>query len=173
MAGHLAWEGMLTEALATCRGVHDRYQPAKQNPWNEVECGDHYARAMASHGVFLGLCGFECHGPHGHLGFAPRLQPGNFRAAFTAAEGWGTISQETTAKTLKAGIELKWGKLRLRTLSFELAENAQAQGVEVRVGGKKLSASLKQDRRRVTVELDRELSLVAGQKVGVTINLQR
>ena len=36
------------------------------------------------------LCGFEYHGPNGHLGFAPRITREDFRAAFTAAEGWGT-----------------------------------------------------------------------------------
>ena len=94
VAGNMAWEGMVTEALAICRGVHERYHPSKHNPWNEIECGDHYARGMASYGVFLGLCGFEYHGPKGHLGFAPRITPDDFRAAFTAAEGWGTISPE-------------------------------------------------------------------------------
>ena len=49
---------------------------------------------MASYGVFLAACGFEYHGPKGHLGFAPRLGPDDFRAAFTSAEGWGTIAQK-------------------------------------------------------------------------------
>ena len=44
---------------------------------------------MASYGVFLAACGYEYHGPKGHLAFAPRLTPEDFRAAFTAAEGWG------------------------------------------------------------------------------------
>ncbi len=93
VAGHMLWEGMVMEGLAIARAIHDRYHPARRNPWNEVECGDHYARAMASYGVFLAACGYEYHGPRGHLGFAPRLSPGNFRAAFTSAEGWGQIGQ--------------------------------------------------------------------------------
>ena len=39
--------------MAITRMIHDRYHPARRNPWNEVECSDHYARAMASYGVFL------------------------------------------------------------------------------------------------------------------------
>ena len=45
------------------------------------------------YGVFLAACSFEYHGPKGHLGFAPRLTPENFRAPFTTAEGWGTFDQ--------------------------------------------------------------------------------
>ncbi len=76
VANHMAYEGMLTEALAICRAVHDRYHPSKHNPFNEIECGDHYARALASWGVLLGLAGFEYHGPQRHLGFLPRTGPG-------------------------------------------------------------------------------------------------
>ena len=93
VAGHMLWEGMLTEGLAITRMIHDRYHALRRNPWNEVECGDHYARSMASYGVYLAACGFEYHGPQGHIGIAPRLSPDNFRSAFTAAEGWGTIGQ--------------------------------------------------------------------------------
>ncbi|MCZ7635391.1 MAG: GH116 family glycosyl hydrolase [Verrucomicrobia bacterium] len=75
VAGHMAWEGLLTEALALCRAVHDRYHPRRFNPWNEIECGDHYARALASWSVLTGLAGFSYHGPRGQLGFAPASPP--------------------------------------------------------------------------------------------------
>ena len=81
---------------------------------------------MASHGVFLALCGFEYHGPKGHLGFAPRLTPEDFRAAFTAAEGWGTLVQKRDGKRQTNRVEVKWGKLRLETLALELPEGAKA-----------------------------------------------
>ncbi len=125
-AGHMLWEGMLTEGLAVCRAIHDRYHPSRRNPWNEVECGDHYARSMASYGVFLAACGFEYHGPKAHLGFAPRLQPENFRAPFTAAEGWGTLEQKREGQVQTQRIELKHGTLRLRTLAFESAPRRKA-----------------------------------------------
>jgi non-lysosomal glucosylceramidase len=55
-------------------------------PTGAISCTS-YARSMASYGVFTAVCGYEYHGPKGHLGFAPRLTPENCRAAFTAAEG--------------------------------------------------------------------------------------
>jgi uncharacterized protein (DUF608 family) len=135
VAGNMAWEGMLTEALAICRGVDERYHPSKHNPWNEIECGDHYARGMASHGVFLGLCGFEYHGPQGHVGFAPRITPDDFRAAFTAAEGWGTISQKREPGRQTNRIEVKWGKLFVKTIAIRPPEAASPK-VVVRAAGR-------------------------------------
>jgi hypothetical protein len=55
---------------------------------------------MASYGIFLTVCGYEYHGPKGHIGFAPKLSSDNFRAAFTVAEGWGSYSQRFRAAFL-------------------------------------------------------------------------
>ena len=92
VAGHMLWEGMVTEGLAVTRAVHDRYHASRRNPWNEVECGDHYARSMASYGVFLAACGFDYHGPKGHLGFAPRIHPGEFQGRVSPARKDGARS---------------------------------------------------------------------------------
>src|SRR5437762_8213515 len=91
-AWHMIAEGLLLEGLAVTRAIHDRYHPSRRNPWNEVECGDHYARSMAAYGIFLAACGFEYLGPNAHLAFAPRLTPENFKAAFTPAEAGGTAT---------------------------------------------------------------------------------
>jgi len=153
VAGNMVWEGMVTEALAICRGVHERYHPAKHNPFNEVECGDHYARAMASHGVFLALCGWEYHGPKAHLGFAPRIAPDDFRAAFTTAEGWGTLSQTRRDRQQINRIDVKWGEVRIKTFAFELPEGAELKTAEVRFMGNPIRSTAEQDGRRVIVTL--------------------
>ena len=70
-AGHMIAEGLVQEGLAVTRAVHDRYHGARRNPWNEVECGDHYARSMASYGVFIAACGYEHHGPNESSRFRP------------------------------------------------------------------------------------------------------
>ncbi len=142
-AGGMVWEGMLDEALAICDGVQQRYDPARLNPYNEIECGDHYARALASWGVYQALAGYEYHGPHGHLGFAPKVTPRNFKAAFTAAEGWGTFSQVRTGNEQREFVEIRWGKLRLRSLAFEVPQGWKAATVSVRVGDKHSSNALR------------------------------
>lgn len=117
VASHMIQEGMLDEALVMIRGVHDRYDAAKHNPWNEIECGDHYGRAMASWGCLTALCGFQYDGPAGTLSFNPRLTADDFRCAFTTAAGWGTYRQSRQ----QAAIALKWGTLALQKVTVPLA----------------------------------------------------
>lgn len=153
VAGHMAWEGMLTEALAICRGIHERYHPARHNPWNEIECGDHYARALASWGVLLGLAGFEHHGPDRRIGFAPRITPERFRCAFTAAEGWGSYHQERRAGAQSCALELRWGRLPLRGWSLSLPDGTMPAGMIVRLDGEEVDVAVVQDGPRVTLLL--------------------
>lgn len=169
IAAHYLWEGMIQEGLAITRMIHDRHHATKRNPYNEVECSDHYTRAMSSYGTFLAACGYEHHAPKGHLGFAPRWSPENFRAAFTTAEGWGTFAQQRTAQTQTETLSLHWGKLRLRSLSFALREGMTAHQLQVRRDGKNMAATFTQEGSRVIVTLSADVSLKPGQKMEVTI----
>jgi len=169
VAGHMVWEGMVMEGLAITRAVHDRYHAARRNPWNEVECGDHYARSMASYGVFLAACGFEYDGPQGYLGFAPRLAPENFKAAFTAAEGWGTYAQQVQGNRMQAQIQLKWGRLQVRTIAVEWLDKARPTSVRLIVNGRAAEATHATADNRLTITLANGVSLAAGENIEVAI----
>jgi len=160
---------MLTEALAICRAAHDRYHPSKHNPFNEIECGDHYARAMAAWGMVVSLAGFEHHGPHGHLGFAPRLKPEDFRSVFTAAEGWGTIAQKRQDRTQVERVAVKWGQLQLRTLALELPPDARPGQVAATLDGKDLAVGHKPEGARVVLTFPAETTIKEGQELAVTL----
>ncbi len=154
VASHMIREGMLKEGLAVVRGVHERYDGVKHNPWNEVECGDHYVRALASWGALLGISGFEYDGPAGHIGFAPRLRPEDFRAFFSAAEGWGHLVQKRNGKKQTNRLDLKWGRLRARTLGFELPEDARLTETAVTVAGRAVPAEAVQEDRQLIFKLE-------------------
>jgi len=203
-AAHMVWEGLLLEGFAVTRAVHDRYHATRRNPWNEVECGDHYARSLASYGVFLAACGYEHHGPKGHLGFAPRLTPEDCRCAFTTAEGWGTYSQRmsidsresrtaqrelesgltrsaipnppavlppppTAARNLNAEIQVRWGKLRLRTFSLGLPAGFRPTTVTATMAGTGVPAALSVSEGRAELTMRDELVIGAGQSLRVEL----
>jgi uncharacterized protein (DUF608 family) len=169
VAGHMVWEDMRNEALAICRGVEDRYHPARHNPYNEVECGDHYARAMASWGVYTALAGFDYHGPKGRLAFAPRITPENFRAAFTAAEGWGSFAQTRTPDVQRDRIDLRWGRLTLKTLAFAIPADWKTGRIALRRNGKDIPCEALFRAGRVEIELNEPLRLADGDELAVEI----
>ena len=166
VAGHMIWEGMTLEGLAIERAVHDRYHASRRNPWNEIECGDHYARSMASYGVFLAACGFEHHGPKQHIGFAPKLSPENFKGAFTSAEGWGTYSQKIEGGKMQAEITVRWGKLKLKTIALEIAD---ATAVRVSLGNRVVPATFHRSENRVLILLAQPVELTGDQPLKVSL----
>lgn len=169
VAGHMIWEGMVQEGLAIERAIHDRYAAARRNPWNEIECGDHYSRSMASHGVFLAACGYEYDGPASYLAFAPRLTPESFRAPFTAAEGWGTFEQKREGGTQRASIKVVWGKVRLSKLRFEVDPSVTVTAVSVKVDRKDVPAEYAQSESSVTVTLANGAELKMGQTLAAEL----
>lgn len=168
-AGGMVWEDMVTEALAVCRAIHERYHPAKHNPYNEVECGEHYARAMASWGVYTGLAGYHYHGPKGHLEFDPAMKAGNFRAAFTGAEGWGLFSQEREDGVQRNRVEVRWGRLKLDTLAFGVPDGLDSPRVTIEADGRSADADVRVKDGLVHLDLARQVTLEDGEALEVTI----
>jgi len=164
-AGHMLWEGLVDEGLALVRAVHERYDGTDHNPWNEVECGDHYARALASWGCLIGLSGYVYDGPAGLIGFAPRMQADDFGAFFTAAEGWGKLVQRRAEGRQTDRIEVAWGRLRVRTLVFEVPAGAGDVAAAVTVAGKPVKATAARSGPRVTLTLADDAVVEAGKGV--------
>ena len=168
VATNMLYEGMITEPLAIIRAIHERYDGVKHNPWNEIECGDHYARALASWGCLLGISGFEYDGPAGHIGFAPKLQPEEFKCFFSTAEGWGSYSQTIKRGQLTATLDLKWGKAALTSIALELPESIDSQQVAMAIDDRLIPCQTKVEGDRITLSFDR-LDVQFGQSVSVSI----
>jgi len=167
-AAGLIYEGCIEQAMNIIRGVHVRYDASKMNPFNEVECGDHYARALASWGCLLGLSGFDYDGPAGRIAFAPRVQADEFRCAFTAAEGWGTLEQKRADGEQTNTIALRWGKLRLTAVTIGLPAALKGAKTRLTVGGRDVAADAKPDADgRVEARPDKPVVLSAGDKLVV------
>jgi hypothetical protein len=167
VAAHMMAEGMVEEALVLTRVIHDRYHAAKRNPFNEIECSDHYARAMASHGTFLTACGFEYHGPLGRLSFDPKLGADQFHAPFVTAEGWGKFSQARTETSMQASVKLNHGKLVLHKLG--LHPKHAVKGIKVQLNGKLLKADLVIENARQWIGFADKITLMENDLL--TINL--
>ena len=167
VAAHMIAEGMVKEGMAIIKTLDERYDGNKRNPFNEVECGDHYARSMAGYGALITISGFEHHGPNGHIGFAPKLTPEDFRAPFTAAQGWGTYSQRIENGRLTAMLDVRHGQVQLATLALE---HDGGDKVTVKLGDKPLPAAVKREGKRVLITLNTPVEITPGEKLVVQVS---
>ncbi len=168
VAAHMIWEGLLEKGLAITRMIHDRYAAAKRNPFNEVECSNHYARAMASHGVYLAACGFDYDGPRGEIGLDPRLNPSAFRCAFIGAEGWGTFAVHEDPSGHRAELTVRHGQLAVSVLRLGAGNAAVPRHVALTLDGDAHPASLEAVGHQLRVVLQKPARLTAGQSLVVT-----
>ncbi len=118
VAAHLIYEGLLHEGLSLVEAVRARYNGDRRNPWNEIELGHHYARAMSSWSLLLAYSGFRYSAPEKLLAFHPRAGDGPFRCLFVAGSAWGVYSHTRTPQSLEATIQVLEGQLVLATLEL-------------------------------------------------------
>jgi len=107
-AAHLLFAGMTREGVEAVRNVRARYDGERRNPWNEPECGHHYARAMSSWSTLLAASGFHYHGGEQAVSIKAAL---GFRCFWSTATGWGTF--RVTAAGAVLGVD--HGTLAIRS----------------------------------------------------------
>jgi uncharacterized protein (DUF608 family) len=91
VASHLISEGLVPEGLTIVKALRSRYDGRVRNPWNEYECGNYYARAMASYALLSALSGFRYSAVTRTLWFGPQLNIRPFQTFFSTASGFGSI----------------------------------------------------------------------------------
>lgn len=145
--------GLIKEGMDVVKGVRDRYDGEKRNPWNEFECGSNYARSMASYALLNAFSGFQFDMVKGIMGFSPVGQGARpFRCFWSLDSGWGVV--EVTRKSVV--IRVLSGRLELNGLCGALPRSAK-----VAVTGRPVACT--QDRqgivfaRKVLVATGREL----------------
>jgi len=85
--------GLVPQGLEVIESIRKRYDGQRRNPWNEAECGHHYARAMAAWSAIPALSGWDYNASTQSLHVKPRLAAPTFRSFFSTANAWGTFEK--------------------------------------------------------------------------------
>ncbi len=142
VAATMIRHGLVREGLALVKGARERYDGTRRNPFSEIECGEHYARAMSSWSLLLACQGFHYDGPAAKLSFAPVLHPDEHRSFFSTAAAWGTFTQSQTADMQQDTLTVRHGELVLSVLRLAIPEGSRLRNVTAgltEVGGTKTS----------------------------------
>lgn len=176
VAAHMIHEGLVEEGLKIAAGTRSRHTGERRNPWDEVECGHHYARSLASWALLPALSGFSWSAPDRALAFAPRWSAERFRCFFATGAAWGTYRQSLAGEPGAAGerrfrarIEIAVGTLALSRLQVSAAGRRAA----IRLGGRRLGAADAEMRRergpRRIFHFHPALEIAAGETLSLAI----
>jgi non-lysosomal glucosylceramidase len=113
-AAHMFFEGMIDEGLQCITAIRARYDGRKRNPFDEAECGHHYARAMASWSSVLALTGFHYSSINASMQFAATKRFS--RIFWSNGYAWGTCQQKPGPHTTEIEMTVLYGKIRLQHL---------------------------------------------------------
>ena len=92
--------------------ARERFSGARRNPFNEAECGHHYAWAMSSWGLVVGQTGFDYDGRGRVMSFADTQAP--TRWFWSSGASWGTLAQAVDASgARRAQLEVLYGSVRV------------------------------------------------------------
>ena len=119
----MLYEGLTEDGLRCITNIRDRYDGLKRSPFDEAECGHHYARAMASWGAVLALTGFQYSGVEKSMTFANR--DGTF--FWSNGYAWGTCTVKTGATAGNTQVELSVLGGELTLANFNLRDFGQLQ----------------------------------------------
>jgi uncharacterized protein (DUF608 family) len=113
VAAHLIFEGRVQEGLTLVAALRARHDGFRRNPWNEVECGHHYARSLASWSLVPALTGFRVDVDRRLLQFDPVTDAteGKHQILFTCGVGWGIYSQMSRDGEIQSSLEVLGGNL--------------------------------------------------------------
>ncbi|MCL4402255.1 MAG: glycoside hydrolase family 116 protein, partial [Acidobacteria bacterium] len=161
VAAHLIYEGMTDEALRIVRAVRDRHDGLRRNPWDEAECGHHYARALSSWSLLNAFSGFAYAAPEKSLRFRPAAGAKDFRCFFASGTAWGSYRQQREDGELEASVQVEGGALEIATL-------------RIPAGGRKLrrapaGAQLSVENGLASIRLSRPARLAGGDQLSIAL----
>lgn len=111
----MLYEGQVDNGLRCIANIRGRYDGRKRSPFDETECGHHYARAMASWAAVPALTGFHYSGVEKTMTFAAK------RGTFFWSNGyaWGSCSMEDAERGMRVRLSVLHGELTLREFTLD------------------------------------------------------
>jgi uncharacterized protein (DUF608 family) len=183
-AAMMVYAGLLKEGFTVVKAVATRYDGRARtgltgggtsswgysgNPFCDDECGKFYARPMSIWTMLLACQGFVYDGPAGTIGFKPTWKPDDHASFWSGAEGWGLFTQKREGAKQTDRIEVKHGKLVVRTLVFELPKDSKPSKVSIAVGDKPVEATHQLTESQIAVTLPSKAAVAEGEAMTIII----
>ncbi|HET7212192.1 MAG TPA: GH116 family glycosyl-hydrolase [Terriglobia bacterium] len=160
--------GMVQEGTQIVENTRRRFDGEKRNPWNETECGYHYARPMSSWAPLLALSGFRYHGPEKAVVAQPLLARDNFSSFWSAGTAWGSFSQRKQGGKTQFSLSVAEGKLACHKVTL-WAPSSPGSKPAGELRNKPTPYKVQQQGDEITFVFTPEISLEADDQLVLTL----
>jgi uncharacterized protein (DUF608 family) len=110
-AAGMLYEGQIENGVKVVSAARDRYDGLKRSPFDEAECGHHYARAMAAWATVLALTGFHYSAVTETMTFNA-IEGQHF---WSNGHAWGTCEIKANKSGVSVILDILGGELKLKT----------------------------------------------------------
>jgi hypothetical protein len=107
----MLYAGMTDEAIKVVAAARDRHDGLKRNPFDEAECGHHYARAMASWACYLAATGFGYDGVTKTMRFGSPQKPTSW--FWSTGDAWGVAKMSPQQDGTSISMTVMGGSIKL------------------------------------------------------------
>lgn len=122
----MLYEGQTENGLKCIKAIRDRFDGEKRNPFDEPECGHHYARAMAAWSAPLAISKFNYDGTENSMRFSSI--PGNY--FWSNGYAWGTC----IVKKNGAILNVLFGEICIKKFSLDNGQKLKFNGLHMAEG---------------------------------------
>lgn len=111
----MMYEGMNNEGLDVIKNIRDRHDGLKRNPFDEAECGHHYARAMASWAAIIQTSGFQ------YSAVEKTIQFTNKAGSYFWSNGsaWGVCEIIENERSFTVQFSVQYGQIELKSFALK------------------------------------------------------
>jgi hypothetical protein len=112
--------------------VRARHDGERRNPYDDVECGHHYARSMAAWALLLAHTGFRWSAVDGR--FEVAATAGTSIAFWSNGDAWGSVAQRSAGRSSRR-VTLRVAEGRISVASVVLTGHGHVELQRRRVVG--------------------------------------
>lgn len=168
----MLYTGMTAEGVELIANIRRRYDGERRNPWDEAECGYHYARPMASWAAMLALSGFRYDGVEKKVEAKPAaleklLGGAGFNSFWSAGSGWGLFRIQRSSFAL----DVQYGSLELRSVALPATGTPQlsARPASAKLGSVPLEVNTRRNATETVFELANAVTARAGERLTILL----
>lgn len=122
----MLYEGQTEAGLKCIQAIRERFDGEKRNPFDEPECGRHYARAMASWSAPMAISRFHYSAPEKSISFTST--PGTYFWSNGSAWGNCTVGKE------KSILRVLYGEISLKSFTLEGINTKKLKEINLKTG---------------------------------------